>query len=323
MTNPLYTIDTLPTTSQAFIREFDDRYIAALGAASADGWSDKLGELIPTAVPMITFPLSQLRTKYKRTQGESRFKTLGEKSFDIKTEEFDDGYQAALSDLFQKVFAYRLWQKAPGRFLEAEALHREHSIAALLEVGESTAFLDTGKNFFSATHFANLFDDSAGNFSNYQATPKDVVSIANLEAEVTAFKDVRDENGDKLSAKPDIILCPTEKSEPLKNLLKKEMIASVAGTASETNPYMNGFTVVEVPQFTDVNDWYLVDSKMVARGLTPWISMRQNMPSALALRVYDESSDFFKDTGNLKISSHIWYGFSLALPHAIRKIKGA
>ena len=48
MTNPLYTIEQLPTTSAAAIREFDDRYIAALGAAKPTGWVDRLGALVPT-----------------------------------------------------------------------------------------------------------------------------------------------------------------------------------------------------------------------------------------------------------------------------------
>src|SRR5665213_3156901 len=94
--NPLYVQDTLPTTSQAAIREFNERYIAAIGASQPTGWADTLGELVPSSSPMVTFPVGQLRTLYTRTEGESKFKTLKEKSFDIKAEEFDDGYEANL-----------------------------------------------------------------------------------------------------------------------------------------------------------------------------------------------------------------------------------
>jgi hypothetical protein len=322
MTNPLYTIEQLPTTSAAAIREFDDRYIAALGAAPATGWVDALGALVPTSAPMVTFPLSQLRTKYRRTEGEGRAKTLGEKSFDVKSEEFDDGYEARLIDLFQKVFAYRNWQQAPARLVQAEEQFRHDQIAAKLEDGENADYLDTGKKFFSATHFANLFDDSAGTFSNYQVTGTDVVDVTNIMAEVTTMSLVKDENGNKMGVQPDTILVPYEKSEPLKALLKQAMIANVAGTAGISNPYLNGFNVIPVKEFTDVNDWYLVDSKLV-REVAPWVAMRQTMPGSLSLRVFDEASDFFKKTGRLRIESHIWYGFSLGLPHAIRKVKGA
>jgi hypothetical protein len=43
---------------------------------------------------------------------------------------------------------------------------------------------------------------------------------------------------------------------------------------------------------------------------------------SLGLRQWDESSDFFKDTGKLKMSAHIWYGFKLIFPHAMRLVKG-
>jgi len=318
--NPLYTTEQLPTTSAAAIREFDDRFIAAIGASQPTGWVDTLGALVPTTAPMVTFPVSQLRTKYQRTQGEGRAKTLGEKSFDVKSEEFDDGYEARLADLFQQVFAYRNWGLAPGRLVLAEEQFRHDSIAALLELGTTTLCVD-GSDFFATDHPANLFDDSAGTWSNYQATPKDVVSVSNISTEVTLMSAVKDENGKKLGVTADTLLVPTEKFEATKNMLKQAMIA--VGGVSVSNPYMNGFNVIPVKELTDADDWMLVDSKLLAKGFAPWISLRQTMPTALSLRVFDEASDFFKKTGKLRIESHIWYGFALGLPHAIRLIKGA
>lgn len=321
MTNPLYTIERLPSTSQAAIREFSDRFIAALGAAKPDGWADTMGALIPTDAPMVTFPVTQLRTRYTRTTGDDRAKRLGEKSFDVKAEEFDDGYEAKLLDLYTKVFAYRKWKEAPARLVLAEEQFRHDQIAALLETGQSNTCV-TGKNFFATDHPANLFDSSAGTFSNYSSGGTNVVSVTNIETEVIAMMSVKDENGNKLGVRPDTILVPTEKAEPLRNLLKKEMIATVAGTASETNPYMNGFNIVPVKEFTDANDWYLVDSRLAAE-YAPWAILRQTVPAGLALREFGESSDFFKKTGLIRMTSHIWYGFARALPHAIRKVVGA
>jgi phage major head subunit gpT-like protein len=331
--NPLYSIEQLPTTSQAAIREFDDRYIAAIGASQPTGWADAHGELVPTAAPMVTFPISQLRTQYKRSTGESHFKKIREKSFDIKAEEFDDGYRARLYDLFTKVFAYRNWQQAPQRMVLAEAQFRHLSIAALLEAGTSTSCVD-GANFFSTAHPVNMGDltvktvaaSPSATWGNYQATPKDVISIANIAAEVTAMMDVPDENGVRLGVMPDTILCPIPKVEGLKNLLAQTFILGAASSAtsngSVSNPYQGRFNVIPVKEFTDVDDWYLMDSKLVAQGLAPWVSLRQTVPQSLSLRTFDESSDFFKTTGDIMMSSHIWYGFGLALPHAIRLVKG-
>jgi hypothetical protein len=320
--NPLYSIEQLPTTSAAAIREFEDRYIGYCGASQPEGWADTLGDLFPTDAPMVTFPVSQLRTKYQKTMGDDRAKTLQEKSFDVKVEEFDDGYEASLLDLTKKVFAYRNWTQAAQRFVLAEEQHRHDNIATLLEAGASTLCVD-GQYFFDTDHPANLSDSSAGSWSNYQSSTADVTDLSKIEAEATAMMGVLDENGKKLGVMPDAIGVPTEKFEALKNKLASALILDSTGTAAVSNPYFGRFKVVHMKELTDPNDWYLFDTKLISRGLAPWISMRMNVPPALALRNLDESSDFFKKTGKIKMLSHIWYGFSLALPHAIRLIKGA
>jgi len=330
MTNPLYTITTLPTDDQAAIREFDDRYIASIGAAPPPSWSD-LGDLIPTASPFVTYPISSLALKYQQTEGEDRFKTLLASSFDIKAQEFDVGIQAKLMDLLTHVFAYRNWQQGPARMMLAEARHRNRSLVTLLEAGQNAIWGTAAKpidgvNFFSASHLSDFNDPSSATWSNYNSAALDVVSIANLQAQVTIMQGVLDENGEKVGANPDTILVPTAKYEPLKNLLAKELILeNGTGSAATNNPFFGRFNVVHVPEFTDVNDWYLVDSKLKSStGLPPWISLRYTVPNpSLELRYFDESSDFFKNTGSIKVSSHIWYGFSLGFPHAIRKVVGA
>ena len=344
--NPLYTFDQLPTTSAAAIREFNDRYLAAIGASKPTGWADTLGEQVPTDRPMVTFPLNQLRTLYQKTEGESRFKKLGEASFDVKSQEFDDGYQARLMDLFLQIFAYRQWQKAPERLVLAEEQFRHTQVAAALSSGTSTLCVD-GTNFFGTTHPANITDSSvAGTWSNYESTPTNVLGSAatgtsgpflidNLQSEVSKMRtSVLDENGLTLGADPDTILVPLDYYEALKNGLANDRIlefvtnltSNDVAAASVSNVYKGKFQVHPVREFTlatgSTADWYLIDSKMVKSGISPWLSMRQTVPQSLALRIFDESTDYFKNTGNIKMSSHIWYGFSLVLPHAIRRIVG-
>ena len=333
MTNPLYSIEQLPTTSQAAIREFDDRYIGSIGAAPPAAWTD-MGDLIPTAAPMLTFPISSLALSYQQTEGEPRFKTLLEKSFDLKVEERDVGIEAKLLDLITKVFAYRNWLQGPARMMIAEANLRNHAIATLLEAGASTLWgaslanplgID-GANFFSATHLSDFNDPDSTTWSNYNSGALDVISVANISAQATIMQGALDENGEKVGADPDTILVPTAKYEGLKNYLAKELILeNGTGSAAVTNTLKGRYNVVHIPQLTDANDWYLVDSKLRAStGLAPWISARYTVPNpALELRHWDESSDFFKDTGRIKVSSHIWYGFALGFPHCIRKVVGA
>lgn len=317
----LYTIDQLPTTSAAAIREFNDRYVAAIGVGEPSGWHTKYGMVESTNSPHVTFPISALGLKYQATVGENRFKTASECSFDVKATEFDEGIEARSIDLFTQTFAYRQWNLGPQKLLSAEQRLVAKTIAGLIEAGTSGNRYD-GVPFFSKTHPCNFAKSEFGTFSNYQDSAKDVASIASISTEIALMRAaVKDENGDKLGVNPDTILVPTEKFEAVKNLLAQSLILDTS--AGVSNPYQGKLNVVEVKEFTDVNDWYLVDSSLIAQGVTPWIALRYVVPQSLGLRNYDESSDFFKDTGKIKVSSHVWYGFSLGLPHAIRKIVGA
>lgn len=323
MVNPLYTSEKLPSTSLEALRAFDERYIAALSVAQPDTWADEFGDFITTEAPMTTFPITQLATKYRQYQGEQRFKQLIETGFSIKAQEYQAGYEAKFYDLSKNVYAWRQWSQAPGRFVTAEGRHRVKAIMALLEAGASTTGYPDGGNFFRTNHPVNLFDSLLGTFSNYDAGGTSVLSVANIQAQVVQMKlNCKDENGDRMTCNPDTIAVPYELGEPLKNLLAKEYIEVGSNGAMEPNPYKGRFRIIELADATDVNDWYLLDSQ-ICKELPPWISLRETVSTALALRQFDESSDFFKNTGRIKVSSHIWYGFSLAFPHGIRKIVGA
>lgn len=370
--NPLYIQSELPTTSQAALREFNDRYLAAVGASRPNGWADTLGDLVPTDRPETTFPVSQLRSLYRRTEGEQRFKTLRETSFTIETEEFDDGYEAPLLQLFLQVFAYRNWQQAPARLVLAEEQFRHTNMAVILD-GSGTRSVTSsgptntagglgylcadGQALFSTTHPVNMVDStvsfspqyaasSVTQWSNYQSTATNVLgsqasgntgvfAIDNLTTEIVNMQTaVPDENGILLDVDPDTIVVPADYYQPLLNGLNNTRLAAIVtnGTSNDVaaaaieNIYKGKFNVVKAKEFTLANnstaDWYLVDSKLIKEGVAPWVIMRQTVPQSLALRWYDESTDFFRDTGHIKVSSHIWYGFGLALPHAIRRIKG-
>lgn len=367
--NPFFSFDTLPATSGAAIREFQDRYLAGIGAAKPTGWADLFGDMIPTASGLVTFPVSQLRTEFKKTEGESHFKTLREASFDIKTQEFDEGYLAPIYQVLRDVYAYRKWSEAPGRLILAEEQHRHNQVALMLDGSGTRAgavgsaddpggvgrVCVDGVHFFAATHLVNIVDPKvtikstgATTWSNYQSTETNVLgsqATGNkgtfiddyLQQEITSMKvGVPDENGNMYGADPDTIFVPTDYEEPLRNALansRRLAFISDAGGASNAmagaavdNIYKGKLNVVGVKEFTQFSgstaDWYLVDSKMVKAGIAPWVSARETVPNSLALRVFDESSDYFKNTGNIKMSAHIWYGFGLALPHAIRRIKG-
>lgn len=313
----LFSNELLPKTSEEALREFNERYLAGITAGPPPDWSQRF--VMGVDAERVTFPISLLNTKFRETKEvQARAKKMAEESFDLRVVEYDDGYEAPLSQILKNVYQYRNWKNAPAAFVKAEARHVSYQLAKLLEAGTTTACPWDQVNFFSATHLADPKNPTGTTFSNYSSGGTDPASIDNLTTEMTAMRDVRDVNGDKLAVEPDEIWLPTAKFQVVSNLLKKELI-----NGGESNPLLGTLKPVHVPDLTDVNDFYLVDSKLIASGIDPMLAAKYQAPETLGLREWNEDSDFFKDTGKLKVSAHIWYGFALVFPHAIRRVVGA
>jgi hypothetical protein len=190
-------------------------------------------------------------------------------------------------------------------------------------------------NFFSTTHLADPLGPAAAanQFSNLQGSATDITNITLLTAEITSMRQVKDQNGDKLGVEPDTILCPTSAFQAIANMFKQDFVVTgvLDGAGGGTmgtvrNPYVGVMNVVHAPELDDTGNTgpvYLLDSKLSKGMLAPWIAGKYRVPDTLGLRFWDESSDFFKDSGKLKVASHVWQGFGLVYPHAIRRINRA
>lgn len=324
----LNTTDLLPASSQEAIQIFDERFLAAQLLQTPSTWMETLGEFYPAAAPTVVYPMAFLSLKYEETIAqEGRFRTIGEKEVQLNVVEHDDGVEIELIKILTNTFSAKRWADAAAGMVQAESIFRNRKIAAMLEANSDLCGWDD-LSLFNDAHLANPKDASKGTFDNLQATTKDVVSVTNLEAEIVLMMGVLDQNGDKLGVVPDAVGVPTAKFQPLVNLLKQDIIASAAGTASIRNPYSDGLlNIVHMPELTDVNDWYLFDSKLIAKGVVPWVMSKLALPmpgfDALGLRRFDIDSDRFKQTSKIAVSSHVWYGQKTLYPHAIRKVAGA
>lgn len=313
----LFTNEQLPSTSEEAIRIFDDRYNAIIAAGPPPTWADRFVATIDK--PRVTFPLSSFTSGFIETKEESgRFRGMGERSFDLKVVEFSDGYEAKLADIISEVFAWRRWGEVPGEFISSEARHHAKQLVSLIEAGTTTACKYDGVSFFSASHLCNPNDAASSVFSNYQSSAT-APTLANLETEMTAMQGaVLDVNGEKVEVEPDEVWLPTPKFQPTANLLNQAFLAS-----GESNKMIGKLKPVHVPQLTDADDWFLVDSKLLTK-YTPMVAMKCTLFDArLGLRFLDENSDHFKKTGKIAVRKHIWSGYGLLFPHVMRLIKGA
>lgn len=320
-----YVNEQLPTTAQDYIRRFDERWIGLIGAEpQASEWIDLLAEDVELDTPLVRFPLSSWSVRYVETRADNRDQDFEDRYFDLKVVEFDAGVEEQLMRLNQYPHLRRQWDEAPARFKQEEREHEAENLAAVLIDNAAPAVAANsvdGVALFHASH------PTAGGttWGNLSASGSTVLNVANIATEAALFLP-RQADGRLLRASPDTIMVPMPLALPLANLLAQAFIPSdgapgaTANTTTMSNPYFNGMRVIGNPYLTDANDWYLIDSKLIARGYRPLINANFDAGPDLGLRRFDESSDHFKSTGRVKVSSHIFKGYAPAFGQAIRKV---
>ncbi len=318
----------LPSSSRDAQEMFDERFNAAQLLTVPQTWVSDLGDDQQTPALETKYPMSVLALKFTETKGASKYKTIGEKDCTLTVAEYDEGVEIDIIKVCSNTFSAKRWADAPAGLVQAEQIFKLKLIAAALEANTETCGWDDLALFHDA-HLCNPKDGSSSTFDNLQAAAKDVVSLANIEAEITLMADVLDVNGDRLGVMPTHIGVPPAKFQGLKNLLKQDFVPNSAGTATMRNPYNDaGLTVVRMDQLTDANDWYLFDANLIAKSVPPWIVAKLALPGPgfndLGIRHSDPSnSDDCRAKGTIAVSYHVYYGFKFLHPHAIRKIAGA
>jgi hypothetical protein len=320
----LYTHQQLPSSTQEAIRKFDEKYLALISSEAPSGWADRFVATVDS--PLIKYPMSVITARFKATKEQSGlFEGLDGKSFELNVSEFDAGFEAKVFDLLTNVFEWKRWNEGPAILRDAERRHYAWNLARILEANGTCPYDDLA--LFHASHKSNPVKDlavvagdgRANTFSNYQSVAADAADLTVLRTEMTAMRNVRGPDGYKLGVNPTEIWLPTEKFEAVAQKLNQENLAN-----GETNPMKGKLKPVEVPELTDANDWYLVDPALIAKGFDPMVVNKYTeLDARLGMRWLDENSDHFKKTGKIAVSQHIWCGFSVLFPHAIRKVVGS
>jgi phage major head subunit gpT-like protein len=337
MATPVKPIQQLGTTTQRAIEEFRLDYNTSL-ASQPKAWVETLGDVLTGDSLKDTYPITLDSQKYREKKGETHAETIGLESLTIIKREF---YSSAIAEARRIKRGDHAYIQAWGRKSEAMArgrvFLRNHIVADLLAAGATTTCFD-GVYFFAANHPVNPTDKKkktkagATTWSNYQSSATPLNAI-NLTAEKTAFKMVPGPDGEELGQEADIVLVPSSLDEGAYNLLKvQDLILSGAldgaggGTMGTVrNPHFNrpGLSHIRAPELPGVDataDWYLLSSTALGNGVPPWVLSED--PSD-ELVEWNEDSDFYKDTKQIKIESTILLEAALLFPHAVRKIKGA
>lgn len=340
-------IEEMGPSSQRANEEFVMKYNMCL-AAEPKTWAELIGDMMPSgSVTKDTYPinLSALRYRKRTAQDAAAEKAL---NFDISVtkDEFNSAAQAELRRLNAGDFAYvQWWGRRAEQMARARVYLRNQIVTAILEAGESgywgsSTELATGidgQPFFSASHKVNPRNPAmklrtSATWSNFQSSAVPLTSV-NLTAEKSYAYQVADPSGYEFGFEYDLMVVPSSLNEVAKNLLTVQDLIIEAGTvngvansfASTRNPhFQSGMEVMRAPDLTGTigavtADWYLISRAALSQGLFPWVISED---AAEDLRTWDESSDFTKETGEIKVSSHIYANAVLLFPHGIRKVSG-
>jgi len=163
-------------------------------------------------------------------------------------------------------------------------------------------------------------------WSNDQGTGAPL-TVAALTAEKTLFLySTPGPDGEELGYEADCILFPTILNETAKNMLTVQdlILEGGSGTTGQIrNPhFQSGMTMVRAPELTgtaSTANWYLLSLAAIAAGLVPWVMSEDGTEDII---VWDETSDFTKDSGFIKYESQVRLSCCLLYPHAIRLVNG-
>lgn len=336
-------IEELGPSSQRANEEFVMKYNMCL-AAEPKTWAETIGDMMPSgSVSKDTYPINLSALRYRKRTGQD---AAAEKAlnFDISVtkDEFNSAAQAELRRLVAGDFAYvQWWGRRAEQMARARVYLRNQIVTTILEAGESgywgsSTELATGidgQPFFSASHKVNPRNPSiklrtSATWSNFQSSAVPL-SAANLTAEKVYAFQVADPSGYEFGFEYDMMLVPSSLNELAKNLLTVQDLIIQSNGANDfgtiKNPhYQSGMEVMRAPDLAGTlgatnADWYLVSRAALSMGLYPWVISED---AAEDLRTWDESSDFTKETGEIKVSSHIYANAVLLFPHGIRKVSG-
>lgn len=343
---PVQPIEQFGASSQIALQAFRLEYNVSL-ASEPGTWAEEIGQMLSDGSMKVTFPISYDATEYKEVTGQNAAANQP-LSFDIEVtqRQFFGAKQVELRRLIKGDFAYvQRWSQAAAEMAKARVFLRNLLVQLLLASGTTgywgvTAKQPTGidgQPFFSASHANNPADASrklrgSSVFSNYQATPSPLAA-ATLTTEKNNALQVAAPDGRELGILFDGMLHPSSLQETAYNLLKvqdlildaKTTLNGVSNAFGQTrNPHFNsGLELVRAMDLAGSDttaDWYLYSREGIARGMPPWVICEDPTEE---IRMWDENSDFYKKTSEIKVESRVFLNAVLAFPHCIRLIKGS
>jgi phage major head subunit gpT-like protein len=325
MAAPLYLVSH---DAQEALRQFSQEFDAAYTVADPGTWAKDIGLTNSSKNILTTYPIPISAAKYVEKKGETKFRTLYERSLSMSPVEWED----AVSILASKIEApdFVGWSSEPTRIATEGARQPAKLVAAMLHANPLLDMYTSRARggiialstirLFASNHPVNIFDTAQGTFDNDLAiTGIDATSISTVKLH---FRSVKAPNGEPAGLEFDTLLIPAALEEQAKDFFESDNLilavenagGTIVGGVPTNNRHKGTVKVIVCPELLDANVCYALD---VSSGAYPWVLQDGGAPEQI---IFDKTDHMYKTTGMVAFSSKLTMAVAAALPLAIARL---
>lgn len=282
-----------------------------------DEWAKTLGLYMPSKALKTKFPIPVSAAGYKEFEGDIRYRSLFEKSFELVPKTWQDGFAELASVVEAPDFIG--WLRQPEAMAAAARSLPNEIIAAALEANAAHA-LD-GLAFFHASHPYNILDASVGTFANTFTGGGTAASTTALQTAKTNMRKVKAANGKPMGLRLTHVLCHSSDEETWRNILERDLIIESNGAnnfGTVNNRHKGTVKLIVSDQLTVAGQWYALG--LNKPGMFPWVLQDTGSPETI---IQDKNDALYKKELKVGMASILRGNGGLALPHCIHRYVGA
>lgn len=305
--------------AQTRLTEFAEDFAVALTQETTpeEDWARQLGVYIASKALKTKFPIPVSAAGYKEFEGDVRYRSLFERSFELVPKTWQDGVAELASVVEAPDFIG--WMKQPDAMAAAARALPNEIISAALEANATHA-LDS-LAFFHASHPVNVFDSSLGTFANTFSGGSTAASVAALETAKTNIRKVKAPNGKPMGLRMTHVMCHPDKEETWRGILERDLIIESNGAnnfGTVRNRHMGTVKLIVSDQLTVSAQWYAL--ALNKPGMYPWVVQDTGAPETI---IQDKNDALYKSELKVGLASILRGNGGLALPHCIHRYVGS
>ncbi len=304
----------ISTDAQRALEEFSQDFALAFAQGGVDQWAKENGLYRTSRALKTTYPVPVSAAGYQEFKGDMRYRSIFEKSIELKPKTWQDGVSELASVIEAPDFIG--WTTEPAAIAMAALSLANEIVAGLLEANGTSW---DGKAFFAGDHPVNVFDSSKGTYDNDITGAGTNSTAANLSLAKQYFRDIKAPNGKPLGLRMTHVMVPPALEETWKDILENDLLIDTVGTSfgAINNRHKGTVKMIVSDELTSDLQWYPL--ALNKPGMFPWIVQDEGAPEEIRS---DKDSHMYKTTLKVGVAYILRGNGALALPACAQRWAG-